>query len=382
MCAVTSREWVGRTATVIAMVALAWMVLWFVVHVVDILILLLIAAILAAGLAPFVAALERPNGALPRGVAVLVLYLATFLLFAGIASAIVVPAAAEGRGFVKNLPQLLGAVQGWTADARLRFPWLPAPSLSTALNAIPHDLSTLSLYGATAASAFIGGVGGLVAVFVFAFYMLLEGAQIKRSFLGLFPPDHRERVELVLFEIGAKFGGWLRAQLLLSGSVAAIVTVGMWALGMPFPSLIGVVSGLGELIPLVGPILGGAVAVLIGLSQPLWRLVAVIVFYIIVMNVEPHLLVPRIMSRAVGISPLLALVALLAGVKLAGILGGLLAIPVAAALQVVVSEVVRAIQPSAAPPSDATPVRAEGALTPGKRSAPANPDRNPTSSAP
>ena len=349
MRAVTTREWIGRAAAVIAMAVLAWLLVWVVVHIVDILILLLIAAILAAGLAPLVAAVERPQRRLPRGVAILVVYCAMFLVFAGVLSAIVVPATAEGRDFIKNLPQLLATLQGWIDAMRGRSPWLPMLSLSAGLSAIPHDLATLSQYGATAAgvaSVFIGGVGGVVAVFVFAFYMLLGGAQIKRSFLALFPPDYRGRVEFVLLQIGAKFGGWLRAQLVLSGSVAAIVAIGMWALGMPFPSLIGVVAGLGELIPVVGPVLGGAVAVLIGLSQPPWRLVAVIGFYIVVMNVEPHVLVPRIMSRAVGISPLLALVALLVGIKLAGILGGLLAIPVAAALQVVVSEVVRAIQPT------------------------------------
>jgi len=98
------------------------------------------------------------------------------------------------------------------------------------------------------------------------------------------------------------------------------------------------------LIPMVGLWLGAAVAVLVALSQPVWRLVAVIIFYVIVMNIEPHILVPRIMSRVVGMSPILTLVALLSGIKLLGIIGGLLAVPIAAAIQVIVSEVVREIQ--------------------------------------
>ncbi len=348
----TSREWVGRTAAVIGMVVLAWMLLRFLVHVVDVLILLLMAAIFAAGLSPLVSALERralPGGRrLPTGVVILVIYLATFLVFAGLLSAIIVPAIGEGHAFIASLPQFLATLQGWNVEMRQRFPWLP--NVSPSLQQIPHDLTTLSRYGSTAAgiaSLFAGGVGALFAILVLTFYMLLESGPMKTSFLGLFPPDHRARVELVLLDIGAKFGGWLRAQLLLSGVVAAIVTIGMVALGMPFPSLIGIVAGLGELVPLLGPTLSAVVAVLIGLSQPLWRLVAVVIFYIIVMNVEPHILVPRIMSRAVGISPLLALVALLSGIELTGILGGLLAIPVAAALQVVVSEIARAIQPEA-----------------------------------
>ena len=348
----TSREWTGRTATVIVMVLLAWLLLRFLVHVVDVLILLLIASIFAAGLSPLVSALERRalpgDRRLPAGIAILAIYLVTFLVFAGLLSVIIVPAIAEGRAFIANLPQFLAALQEWNVQLRARLPWLP--NVSSSLNQIPHDVTNLSRYGSTAAgvaSFFVGGVGGLFAMLVLTFYMLLEGATMKASFLGLFPPDSRARVELVLLEIGAKFGGWLRAQLLLSAVVAAIVTIGMLAVGMPFPSLIGIVAGLGELVPLLGPTLSAVVAVLIGLSQPLWRLVAVVIFYVIVMNVEPHILVPRIMSRAVGISPLLALVALLSGIELTGILGGLLAIPVAAALQVVVSEIARAIQPVA-----------------------------------
>jgi predicted PurR-regulated permease PerM len=84
--------------------------------------------------------------------------------------------------------------------------------------------------------------------------------------------------------------------------------------------------------------------VLVGLSQPAWRLFATIAFYVVIMNIEPHWLVPRIMSRAVGLSPLFTIIALLVGIKLLGIIGGLLAVPVAAALQVIVAEIAAEIQ--------------------------------------
>src|SRR6266480_3842243 len=128
---------------------------------------------------------------------------------------------------------------------------------------------------------------------------------------------------MVLDRIGTKFGGWLRAQLLLSLSIAVPVTAGLYLLQMPYPFLLGIIAGIGELIPMVGPTLGASVAVL----------------------------VPRIMSQVVGMSPILTLTALLTGVRLLGILGGLLAVPVAAALQVVVAEIVHEMLPySASPP--------------------------------
>jgi predicted PurR-regulated permease PerM len=334
-----------------ALVALGWVVAWFVRQVTEILLLLLVSAILATGLAPSVGLLERwrlPGGTrLSRGVAIFVLYLALFAIIGGILSAIIVPAVAEARGFVERLPDLLVRLRDWLQLVREKYPWLP--DLAAAVNRLPQQLASVSRYGSAAAGVafrFLSGITAVITVLVFTFYMLLEGAEIKRAFLALFPPGERDRVSRVLERIGVKFGGWLRGQLLLSFTIAAIVTLGLSLLRIPYPFLLGIVAGVGELIPMVGPSLGAAVAILVALSQQLWQLVGTIAFYTLVMNVEPHFLVPRIMARVVGLSPLLTLVALLAGIKLMGILGGLLAVPVAAALQVIASEIAQEIMQS------------------------------------
>ena len=95
---------------------------------------------------------------------------------------------------------------------------------------------------------------------------------------------------------------------------------------------------------MVGLMLGAAVAILVALGQPTWQLVAVVIFFVVAMNLESHILIPRLMSRVLGLSPLLTIIALLVGVTLMGILGGLVALPVAAALQVIVREVVREVE--------------------------------------
>ncbi len=345
----TQRELIGRTVTVLGLVALAWIVAWFVRQITEILILLLVSAILAAGLAPLVGLLQRwrlPGGTrLPRGAAIFVLYLAMFAVIGLILSMILVPAIDETNLFIQNLPEFLGRFRGWLQDLRQHYPWLP--DLAGALNRLPQQLADLSQYGAAAAGVafrFLGGLAAVITVLVFTFYMLLEGAKIEEAFLALFPPRERPRVDRVLHRIGEKFGGWLRGQLLLSFTVAVVVALGLVVFGMPYAALLGIVAGIGELIPMVGPSLGAAVAILVALSQKPWQLVAVVIFYGVVMNVEPHILVPRIMARVVGMSPILTLVALLAGIKLMGILGGLLAVPLAAALQVIASEVTQEIQ--------------------------------------
>ena len=346
----TQRQLISWTVTVVVIVALARLLLWVLGQITEILVLLLISGILASGLAPIVGLVERwriPGGLrFTRGVAIFVLYLGIFAFVLLIFSIILVPAVNEGTKFAEQLPQFVTSIKQWLADLRGRFPWLP--NLAAGLDQL-RSLPVVSQLGPQAAGVafrFLSGVGATVTVLVFTFYMLLEGGAFKRGFVVLFPPSERVRVTVVLDRIGMKFGGWLRAQMLLSLSVALPVAIVLLLLRMPYPFLLAIIAGVGELIPMVGPALGAAVAILVALFQHTWQLVGVVIFYVIIMNVEPHFLVPRIMSRVVGMSPILTLVALLTGLKLLGILGGLLAVPVAAALQVIVGEVVTVLLPS------------------------------------
>ncbi|HKX17978.1 MAG TPA: AI-2E family transporter [bacterium] len=345
----TQREFVGRVVTIIALVAVACALVWVIWQTTEIIILLLVSAVLASGFAPIVEWLEAfplPRGVrLARGTAIFVVYIGLFAMISGILSLIVIPASAEGRAFVQHLPSILAAVQTWVTDLQARYPWLP--DFSAQIKELPQQMLGLGRYGASAASvafSFLGGVTSMITVLVFSFYMLLQHTIIKDAFLSLLPPAERPRGALVLQRIGAKFGGWFRGQFLLSFTIAAVVSIALLLIGMPYPFLLGIIAGLGELVPMVGLWIGATVAMLVALSQPTWRLFVTIAFFVVIMNVEPHYLTPRIMSREVGLSPLVTLISLLVGIKLLGIIGGLLAIPLAAALQVIVAEVAEAIQ--------------------------------------
>jgi predicted PurR-regulated permease PerM len=345
----TQREFVGRVATVLALAGVAWLLAWFVRQTAEILILLLVSAILASGFAPIVEWIERwplPGGRrTPRGLAIFTVYLAVFAVVGVLLSLIIIPAVTEGRAFIAHLPEELSAVQTWVAGLQARYPFLP--NFSAQIARLPEQLSSLSRYGLTAANvafSFIGGITATITVLVFTFYMLAEHAAIKQAALSLLPPSEHARMSLVLARIGTKFGGWFRGQFLLSFTIALAVSIVLLAIGMPYPFLLGIIAGLGELVPMIGLWIGATVAVLVGLSQPTWRLVATGIFYTLMMNIEPHILVPRIMSRAVGMSPLVTMIALLVGIKILGIVGGLLAVPTAAALQVIAAEIAAEIQ--------------------------------------
>jgi predicted PurR-regulated permease PerM len=346
---VSQREFVGRVITVLLLVGLAWLVAWFVKEIMEIMILLLISAILASGFAPLVEWIERwrlPRGIrVARGAAITVVYLGVFGAIGIIVTVIGVPAVNEGRLFIQHLPVEVQTIQRWLANLQNQYRWLP--DLSGMLSRLPEEVGSLGKYGLTAATvlfSFIGGIAAAIAVLVFAYYMLLGHYGIKQAFLSLLPPTERARGAFVLARIGSKFGAWFRGQFLLVLITSVVVSVFLLAVGMPYPFLLGLITGLGELVPILGLWIGAVATALVALSQPHWRWIWIIAFFVVYMNFEPHVLVPRIMYSAVGLSPLLVIFALLSGIKLAGIIGGLLAVPVAAALQVIFSEVAAEIQ--------------------------------------
>lgn len=337
--------------------------IWFVREIAAILVLLLVSAVLATACAPLVGFVERwrivGRLRLPRGAAIGALYLATFIVVALLSAMVIVPAVGETRRFVQHAPSLLTEGRQWLAGVRVQRPWVP--DLASDLDHLSAQGSNAAMLGSGAAVLALRLAGGLVAaitVLVVTFYMLLEGASIKSAFLTVFPRAERPRVSLLLHRIGMKFGGWLRGQLLLAASVAVPVSLILLAIGIPYPFLIGVIAGVGELIPLVGLTLAAVIAVLVTLGQPAWHLLAVVIFFVVAMNLESHILIPRLMARVLGLSPLLTIVALLVGVKLLGLLGGLLALPVAAAVQVVAREVVHEINSQVRPQVSPAPVEA------------------------
>ena len=158
--------------------------------------------------------------------------------------------------------------------------------------------------------------------------------------LRLFASRERARVAAASRDITVKVSAWLGGQLLLGGIIGATSAIGLWLLGIPFFYVLALISGIGELIPVVGPILAAIPAVAVAASVSLNKVLLVIVFFVIQQQFENHVLVPKVMERQVGVSPVTVIVALLIGGKLLGIIGAILAVPTAAILQVVFTEVI------------------------------------------
>ena len=341
-------ELVVTTAVIVLTILLVLGVVALLYLVGEILLLVLIAAILATGLNPLVDALERRTWTrrrrrLSRTGAIATVYIGVLVALIVLASLVVTPVVSETAQFLEKAPDLYRKLRDLLVDLQQRYTWLP--DFTTIVDRLPNEAGRLTSYLGTAtgvAFRVFGGVVSAVTVLVLSFYMLLEGPAIREGFLGVFPRAHHRQLEKVLQHVGLKFGGWLRGQLYLALLIGVAAGLGAWILGLPYPFLLGVVAGVTELIPLIGPVLGAIPAVLVALFVgPAWRIVAVIVFFTVIQQTEGNVLVPRVMKQAVGLSPLLTLVAIMVGANLMGIIGALLGVPIAAALQVIVGEVIR-----------------------------------------
>ena len=182
------------------------------------------------------------------------------------------------------------------------------------------------------ASTVFGSFFSLLLIVVFSFYLAAQERGIE-NFLRLVSPVAHEEYILSLWERSQrKLGRWARAQLLLGAIVGVFTYLGLVFLGVPHAIFLAILAAFLELIPVVGPILSAIPAVVVSLfSSPLLG-IWVIVLYIVIQQVESHVIVPMVMKKAVGLNPLVVVLSLLAGVKLGGILGILLAVPVAAIL--------------------------------------------------
>jgi len=184
-----------------------------------------------------------------------------------------------------------------------------------------------SAVAAQTALAVAGGLVDVVFVFVLGIYLLASGPAIRRWLLELVPADRRGDVARVEEAAQRVFGSYVRGQLILGLIVGTLSAIAYFVLGVPYAVFLGVLAGILELVPIVGPVVAGAAAALVALTQPFPLVVWVIVAAIAIQQIENNLLVPRITGEAVGLHPLAALLAVLIGVELAGLAGAIFAVP-------------------------------------------------------
>jgi predicted PurR-regulated permease PerM len=161
---------------------------------------------------------------------------------------------------------------------------------------------------------------------------------MRQSMLRLFPAERRAAVASASRDITVKVSAWLGGQLLLGGIIGVTTAIALWLMGIPFFYVLALIAGIGELIPVIGPIISSIPAIAIAATISYQKAFLVLLFFVLQQQFENHVLVPKIMERQVGVSAVTVIVALMVGADLLGILGAILAVPSAAILQVVFNE--------------------------------------------
>lgn len=184
-----------------------------------------------------------------------------------------------------------------------------------------------------------GGIAALIVVLVMAFYMVVREEESLNWFRNFLPDRHQQFVAHLLTVVQAKFGRWLVGQLILSAVIGVLYYIGLRILGVEGALVLALIGAFTEFIPYLGPILGGIPAVIAAASQSPTLALLTVLLYLLIQQLENHILTPKIVERAVGLHPVISIVALLVGGKLFGVAGAVLAIPVTTACSVALMEI-------------------------------------------
>lgn len=316
---------------------------WILIQIKAIIVLAIIGILFAAAIEPLVNRLRRRG--MTRGQAIVTVY-ASLIAFIGLTSYLVIPPLiGQGGTLLNDIPDILRNLQEQARSSDNGFIRTTGAQALGRVRDAYTDLregpSIERSQAIQAVSTLVGVLFTILTTLVVAFYWMTEKAIIKRVVLGLFPLSKRDRAHSLWDEIEMRIGGWTRGQLTLCLVIGAISTVGYFALGLEFWLALGIFAGITEIIPFIGPFLGGAAAFTIALTESWQKALIVVVFVLALQQLEGAFLVPRVMRNAVGMTPLTVILAVLVGGALAGPLGSILAIPVGAVVQVIVQDLLR-----------------------------------------
>ncbi len=329
---------------------LAGMLLWFMGQVRVIWLPLVFAFGLTVILDPVARVFQRM---VPRVIAVVLAYVVLGLVLAGIVSILVPLVDEQVTQFGDRLPALYDQALAWLVETARALGIDFRPELTAAVIqewlADPANQDTISgfLDGfGTGAGRVLRGVAEIVSVLllapVFAFYLLVDLDRMKRLIVDLTPPRLRDEVRFVGQNLGAALGGFVRGQLIVALIVGILSSIALNLLDVPFWLIIGLAAGLLNMVPFVGPFFGGALAVLVTLleGKPTTALLAAGSF-LLIQQIDNHLITPLIQRTRVRLSPLVIVLALLVGGTIAGLLGVLVAVPTLAGFRIVLGHLWR-----------------------------------------
>ena len=331
-----SRKLVDLSILTIIKFFLVLIFLGFIYFTRQVWLILFVSLILAAALSPAVDYFSRFR--VPRTVSVFFFFAALVAFIILIVTLIIPPIKEQGAQFANNLPEYtakFNQVIQQFKDSYLAFGEMDG--FSQAMDAIKAGMSSQAGSLVDTISSFFGGLISFIVMLVITFYLLAQKDSLGRLTKFVLPEKYDAWFTQLIQKIQTQIVNWLKGQLVLSFLIGVFVYIGLTILGVEYALILALIAFVGEFIPYLGPVIAAIPAVFIAfMASPVLGLFVLILF-IVIQQAENHILVPKIMQRAVGLNPVISIIALLIGAKV-GLVGVVLAIPVATALMVIIKE--------------------------------------------
>ncbi|MBA2451128.1 MAG: AI-2E family transporter, partial [Chloroflexi bacterium] len=314
--------------------------LWLLRELSEIVQWLVIALFVAVAINPAVGWLSRHR--VPRGLAILLVYLGLILAIAGLGALVIPPLVQQVNALVDAVTaqaQQPGGLDQAVEDLATRYGlggYIDA--LREQVRALPGQLSVAAGPLLALAGGVVGSVTAFITILLLTFLLLLDNDRFIAAGLTLFNPAQRPRLRRLLGQAAGAIHGYVNGNLVISLIAGVAAFIAMTILGMPYSVALALIVALFDLIPLVGGILGAAVAVLVALFVNPVTAGLLAVYFLVYQQIENNILQPMVYKRSVSLHPLAIFVAVLVGAQLLGILGALLAIPVAEILRILGAE--------------------------------------------
>lgn len=326
------------TSTIFKLVGI-FILFYFLYLIRDIALILFVSLILSSAFDPWVDWMQRKK--IPRGIGILLIYLVVIGVIGGTMFMLAPAIIKEVGAFSDNFPHYADKLtQSYSALREFSVKHGLAEQLKNSFGTVSDNLQTAAGNLFSGVWSFVGGIFSVALIFVITFYMTVEEEAIKKLVWTLAPQKKRYYVMSLINRMQKKINAWLKGQLILSLSVF-LLTIAVLApiQAMDYKLVLAIIAGICEAIPYVGPTLGAIPAVFLALTVSPWLAMIVAALYWGIQMIENHLLVPKVMQKAVGLNPIVSIAVLMIGLNIGGVLGAILSIPVATATSVFIGDI-------------------------------------------
>lgn len=313
-------------------------VIAFLYYISDIVLMVFIALVLSSAIGPWVTWFQKLK--VPRTLGTIFIYVSGFgLLFLSL-WLLINPISIEVKNLADDFPSYWQQINyGWQSFDKFSQSHGWQQEVSAAINSIQSTMTGLATNVFGGAISFIGGAFTVLMVLVITFYLAVYDRQMKSKIAMIVPKKYEEYSTHLIERMQDKIGMWLRGQLVLSLVIFLMTYAGLSLLGVKYALVLALLAGVTEVIPYFGPIIAGVPAIFIAFTQdPYLGLMTLLMFFIVHQS-ENYFITPQIMRKAVGLNPVVVIVSMLIGARIAGIAGVLIAVPVATAFSVLIGDI-------------------------------------------